>query len=189
MKKVASFVLALCLMVSVLAVPQEASAAAAVGRVTNLKSGICTTRSINLRWNPVQGAAGYQIYRSEARNGKYRKIKEVRGQAFMNTTVVAGKEYFYKVRAFDHRRKCGKFSSPLRANTKQLYNPQVRAKYNVNIRKYAGTDYAVRCTVRRGQKMTVLCSAQDRAGVKWYRVQLKVNRKKLTGYVRSDLVG
>lgn len=36
--------------------------------------------------------------------------------------------------------------------------------------------------------MTVLCETCDKAGVKWYRIQIKMNGKKRVGYVRGDLV-
>lgn len=163
-----------------------------VGKVSGLKSGVCTTRSVNIHWEPVAGASGYEIYRSEARNGKYTQAgtASMGSQAFMNTSVTAGKEYYYKVRAFvssGNGRSYGKFSKILRTNTKQAYKKVVTAKYNVNIRKYAGINYSRICGVVKGTKLKVLCEACDKTGVKWYRIQVKLNKKKFKGYVRSDL--
>lgn len=200
MKKIRMVAAAFCLMFCLTAVSQENVMAttingkvATVGQVQNLKAGVCTVKSINIHWSPVQGASGYQIYRATARNGKYTCIKTVPAgsQAFMNLSVSSGKEYFYKVRAFVNTangKRCGKFSKILRANTKQIFSKKVRAKYNVNVRKYAGTNYAVQFTVKKGTKLTVLCETCDKSGTKWYRIQVKINGKKQKGYVRSDLV-
>lgn len=167
---------------------------AGVGQVQGLKAGICKANSINIRWQQVQGASGYQVYRASARNGDYVKLKEVGpgGWAFLNNrNVAAGTEYFYKVRAFQKTSKgrvYGKYSKVLRVNSKLNRSFRVTSKFNVNIRKYAGTGYDRLITVPKGTKMTVLCNARDKAGVRWYRVKLNVNKKKYTGYVRSDLV-
>jgi hypothetical protein len=59
--------------------------------------------TVVLRWNKVAKASGYQIYRSEEKNGSYTRIKTIRSG---NTTEVKlkeqglGKTYYYKIRAF-----------------------------------------------------------------------------------------
>lgn len=198
-KKTLCLVIALCLMACALMVPTPALATviqgqAGVGQVQGLKAGICKANSINIRWQQVQGASGYQVYRAEARNGKYVKLREVGpgGWAFLNNkNVAAGTEYFYKVRAFQNTSKgrvYGKYSKILRVNSQQTRSLRVTAKFNVNIRKYAGTNYERLITVPKGTKMTVLCNARDKAGARWYRVKVSVNKKSYKGYVRSDLV-
>lgn len=186
-------ILSLALMITMLPVQQVSAAAyqTSLVKVKNLKAGTCTTKSINLTWSPVQGAYGYQVYRSNARNGKYKLLKNVSSTAFMNTTVTAGTEYFYKVRAYaftSSGTSYGKFSGILRANTKPVYTKKVTAKYNINVRKYAGTTYPRLFGITKGRKMSVLCDTHDKAGYKWYRIQVKINGKKCRGYVRSDLV-
>ena len=81
-KKTVCLVIALCLMVCTLMIPEQASATvvqgqAGVGQVQGLKAGICKANSINIRWQQVQGASGYEVYRATARNGKYVKLKDV----------------------------------------------------------------------------------------------------------------
>ena len=165
-----------------------------VGQVQGLRAGICKANSINIRWEQVQGASGYQIYRSEARNGKYVRLRNIGpgGYAFLNNKNVSmGTEYFYKVRAFKNTSKgrvYGKYSKILRVNSLQTRSIKVRAKFNVNVRKYAGTSYDRLITVPKGTKMTVLCTSKDKAGAKWYRVKVSLNKKSYKGYVRSDLV-
>ena len=178
-KKTVCLVIALCLLVCTLMIPEQASATVVQGQ-----AGV----------GQVQGASGYEVYRATARNGKYVKLKEVGpgGWAFFNKkNVAAGTEYFYKVRAFQKTSKgrvYGKYSKILRVNSKLTRSFRVTARYNVNIRKYAGTSYDRLLTVPAGTKMTVLCNARDKAGARWYRVKLKSNKKDYTGYVRSDLV-
>ncbi len=184
----------LTLVITMLPVQQVSAATYQNGleKVRNLKAGTCTTKSINLTWSPVSGASGYQLYRANARNGKYKLLKNVSSVAFMNTTVTAGTEYFYKVRAYKstaYGTVCGKFSGILRANTKPVFTKKVTAKYNTNVRKYAGTTYKRLFGISKGTKVTVLCETQDKTGFKWYRIQVKINGKKYRGYVRSDLVG
>lgn len=191
--KILAAVLSLALIITMLPVQQVSAAAyqTSLAKVKNLKTGTCTTKSINLIWSPVSGAQGYQVYRSNARNGKYRLLKNVSSTAFMNTTVTAGTEYFYKVRAYSLTKSgtsYGKFSGILRANTKPVYKKRVTAKYNINVRKYAGTTYPRLFGITKGTRMSVLCDASDKSGYKWYRIQVKINGKKYTGYVRSDLV-
>lgn len=192
--KILVAIITLALVITMLPVQQVSAATTyqtSLGKVRNLKAGTCTIKSINLTWSPVSGASGYQVYRSDARNGKYRLLKNVSSVAFMNTTVTAGTEYFYKVRAYTSTAagtSYGKFSGILRANTKPLSIKKVTAKYNINVRKYAGTTYQRLFGIAKGTKMSILCEAHDKAGYKWYRIQVKINGKKYKGYVRSDLV-
>ncbi len=190
--KILVAIMMLALVITMLPV-QEVSAATqtSLAKVQNLKAGTCTTKSINLTWSPVSGASGYQVYRANARNGKYRLLKNVSSVAFMNTTVTAGTEYFYKVRAYTYsgsKKTYGKFSGILRANTKPLSSKKVTAKYNINVRKYAGTTYQRLFGITKGTRVSVLCETQDKTGYKWYRIQVKINGKNYRGYVRSDLV-
>lgn len=200
MKKVRILAIVLCLFLCVQFVPQQIWAATTVkgnttsiAKVTGLKAGVTTVKSINIHWEPITGVSGYVIYRAAAKDGKFTNIKTVGpgSQAFCNITVQMGKEYFYKVRGFvrtGDKTTYGKFSKVLRTNTKPILTKMVSAKYNVNIRKQAGVKYAVSGTVVKGTKMKVLCEAQDVTGAKWYRVQVTIKNKKCTGYVRNDLV-
>lgn len=201
MRKMRFFAAALCMILCLAAIPQESFAAPVnqqtagnIGRVQGVKVGVCTSKSINVHWQMIPGAHGYEIYRSIAKDGKYTLLKSVppATQAFMNTTVVAGKEYFYKIRAFVNvgtKRSYGKFSKVLRANTKPLAAINAKTKFNVNVRKYAGTNYPVIVGLVKGTRVKVLCETCDKTGARWYRIQVKVNGKKYKGYIRGDLLG
>lgn len=200
-KKGFCLILALCMMMCSLVIPSPVKAQVVKGnvdsvdQVQNLKAGICSLNGINMRWEKVEGASGYEVWRCLARNGKWWKVKDIapNNQAFLNRGLKSGKEYFYKVRAFKRTssgKKYGKFSSILRANTKlsKSFKVRVNALSGLHIRKYAGTDYSVLATAPFRTKLTVLCLAQDKKGAKWYRVSVKIKKKKYTGYVHSKYV-
>ena len=52
-----------------------------------------------LTWDAVEGATKYEVYRATSKNGTYSKMYTTTGTTYNNTTAVAGKTYYYKVRA------------------------------------------------------------------------------------------
>ena len=59
--------------------------------------------SLELSWDPVEGADGYCIYRLNASTGKYEKIKTVKGEdtvQYKNGSLSSAVKYTYKVRAY-----------------------------------------------------------------------------------------
>ncbi len=79
-------------------------------------------RSIQITWNPVPGAKGYEIYRSVKNTRGYRLISSVQDSlSFRETRLISGRTYYYKVRAYvelDSGRYRGRFSSVKRATPK-----------------------------------------------------------------------
>lgn len=66
------------------------------------KIAVKSPQKMKLYWKSVKGASGYQIYRSEKKDGAYKKIEEVKGKdtcTYTDKKVRAGKTYYYKVRA------------------------------------------------------------------------------------------
>ncbi len=66
--------------------------------------------AVKLKWKKTQGADGYQIYRANKKNGRYKKIATVKGAgktSYVNKKRTTGKKYYYKVRAYS-----GKSYSP-----------------------------------------------------------------------------
>jgi fibronectin type 3 domain-containing protein len=55
--------------------------------------------SIKLTWTAVTGAASYDIYRATSSTGTFAKLTTVTGTTYTNTSLPAGKYYYYKVRA------------------------------------------------------------------------------------------
>ena len=53
-----------------------------------------------ISYAPVTGAAGYEICRSAKKSSSYGVIKTTTALKFTNTSLIKGKTYYYKVRAF-----------------------------------------------------------------------------------------
>ena len=58
-----------------------------------------TTGKVTLKWDAVDGASKYEIYRSTSADGTFTKLYTMTGTSFTNTSAVAGKTYYYKVKA------------------------------------------------------------------------------------------
>ena len=69
-----------------------------------------------LNWTKVSGVSGYQIYRSENKDGKYKKVGTASSSKtkYVDAGMADGKTYFYKIRAYktvDGKKKYSKYSS------------------------------------------------------------------------------
>lgn len=59
--------------------------------------------SITLQWTGMNGITGYEIYRNEKESGNYQKICTITGYknvTYKDTGLIAGKMYYYKIRAY-----------------------------------------------------------------------------------------
>ena len=57
----------------------------------------------NLKWDKVNGAVGYQIWRSDSENGTYSLVKSIVDgdmTAYINRGLNSGQTFFYKLRAY-----------------------------------------------------------------------------------------
>ena len=56
-----------------------------------------------MQWKKINSAQGYQVFRSEKMNGRYKRIKVISGNStfsYLDTEAVCGKTYYYKIRAY-----------------------------------------------------------------------------------------
>lgn len=58
-----------------------------------------STGKITLKWSAVSGAAKYEVYRADTKNGTYSLMYTTTGKSYTNTSSNAGYTYYYKVRA------------------------------------------------------------------------------------------
>jgi fibronectin type 3 domain-containing protein len=56
--------------------------------------------SIKISWNSVSGRTAYQLYRATSEGGTYSLIKTTTSTSYTNTSLITGKTYYYKVRAY-----------------------------------------------------------------------------------------
>lgn len=172
--------------------PLRTPAAAIPEKVQGMKCGATTKSSINISWQGQPSVSGYQIYRSDIYDGKYKKVLDVNPglTAFCNRKLAVGQEYFYKVRAFTNTGgtvSYGKFSKILRTRTRT--NPQKAVvRTRANIRKHAGTSHAIVATVDANTVVSVLCAAKDKSGDAWSFVSCEVNGRKIRGYIYNNIL-
>lgn len=70
---------------------------------------------VTVRWTPVSGAKGYEVYRATSAKGSYSHVKTLSATSWGNTKITTNKSYYYKVRAYrtvNGKKKYSKFSSP-----------------------------------------------------------------------------
>lgn len=96
-------------------------------KVMKLKKAKVTSNSIRIKWKKMKKVSGYEIYRSNSRKGKFKKIAITKKNTFNNKKLQASKNYFYKVRAYkkgNGSKKYSRFSSILRVKTKAASNQE-----------------------------------------------------------------
>ena len=55
---------------------------------------------IQLTWNGVKGATGYEIHRSTSKDGDFKKIAETSSTSYMDKGLVSERTYYYRVKAY-----------------------------------------------------------------------------------------
>lgn len=81
----------------------DAVAGKTIAKVTLTAMKAVNSNTISLSWKKVSGVSGYEIYRSTSKSGKYELVGRVSGAkttSYEDTTVKAGKNYYYKVRGY-----------------------------------------------------------------------------------------
>ena len=62
------------------------------------------TKKVSITWKKVSNAAGYEVYRAQSKNGKYKKVTTIKKASTVKYTdkkdLKKGKTYYYKVRAY-----------------------------------------------------------------------------------------
>lgn len=182
-----------CAMMLFFLMPYSVKAAAWPQKVQGLKTGATTQNSINISWQAQAGVTGYQVYRSTAYDGKYKRIININSAegAFCNKNLTVGKEYYYKVRAYSNTGSgitYGTFSKKLRSNTRMAYPKSAYTRVRSNIRKHAGTNHQRITTVNAVTKMNILCSAKNKSGEDWSYISCTVNGKTIKGYILTSLL-
>lgn len=71
----------------------------AAGKITSVRSD--GSGQLTVKWGAVLDAAGYQVYRSTSKDGKYTKVADVKSTVltYTDTGLKKGTTYYYKVRA------------------------------------------------------------------------------------------
>jgi endo-1,4-beta-xylanase len=113
---------------------------------------------VQLIWNPVTGATGYNVKRATTSGGPYTTIATVTGTSFTDTGRTNGTTYFYVVSAFNANGESANSSqvsaTPLAANFTLSANPS-----NLTINRGASGTSAITITRSGGFSSSVALSA------------------------------
>lgn len=77
---------------------------------------ISTSKSITLKWTAPKNATGFEIYRKDFYDGKYKKVKtinNVKTQKYVDSNVESYHEYYYKIRSVNSKSAKKLYSSYL----------------------------------------------------------------------------
>ncbi len=83
------------------------------------------SKCLRVKWDPVYGAAGYQVYRSTAKDGKFTKMAQIENNVYDDKKAKPGITYYYKVRAVlsdGSKTKCSKVRSASILSKAELTN-------------------------------------------------------------------
>ena len=70
------------------------------GKPTNVKAVSASVTSVNVSWNEVAGATGYQVWRSKQKDSGFVALGSVTATSRVSTGLTTGTMYYYKVRAY-----------------------------------------------------------------------------------------
>jgi len=118
------------------AIGKTSAYSAVVSRVCDLArpnvtaSNVASSGKIKLSWPKVEGAVKYQIYRANTKDGTYKLMKTTTGTSYTNTNAVAGKMYYYKVKAIHSNTNANSAFSAVDSRTCDLARPEVKISRN-----------------------------------------------------------
>ena len=104
----------------------------------------------SLKWDAVDGAAKYYIYRATSKTGTYKYLYATTKTSYNNTSAVAGKTYYYKVVAVDAAGNKSDYSAVV-SRTCDLARPEVKA----TIKAASGKPYLTWAAVDGADKYEV----------------------------------
>ena len=92
----------------------------------NLKASYASDTSIKVSWSKVEGATGYQVWRSTSANGTYSCLGTVTTTSKTSTSLKKDTTYYYKVRAYyevNNTKSFTDYSSVVSATTTKITAP------------------------------------------------------------------
>lgn len=167
------------------------------GPVSGLTMADHDTTEITIRWDPLEEADGYKIYRSKSYGGTYKQMKTINWNEvtdYTDATVMEseGRQYYYKVVPFlldeDGNMKYGMESDVLTAHTLRQHSFRLKTKSNVHLRSQAGTEYPSAAVVPTGTGLPFYKFTLSTEDKKWYKVTYNKNGESYTGYLSGSYV-
>lgn len=88
-------------------------------------SNVTSSGKPKLTWTDVDGAVEYKVYRATSKNGTYKLMKTTTSTSYTNTSAVAGKTYYYKVRAIADKSAADSAYSAVVTRTCDIAQPKI----------------------------------------------------------------
>ncbi|MBV7504813.1 InlB B-repeat-containing protein [Bacillus sp. sid0103] len=76
------------------------SATTLLSRISTIKASAPSAISAKIEWGKVSGATSYEVVRSTSSTGTYSLVASTSSNSLINSNLLTGKTYYYKVRAF-----------------------------------------------------------------------------------------
>jgi len=78
-------------------------------------SNVVSSGKPQVKWSAIAGASKYEVYRGTSKTGKYTKISTTAKTSYTDTKAIAGKTYYYKVKAINKLKSQGNsaYSAPI----------------------------------------------------------------------------
>lgn len=101
----------------------------------NIDAASSGLTSIKVKWDKIEGASGYMVYRAASKSGKWSLVKTVTSGdtlSYTNTGRTTGKTYYYKVRAYvkeGSTKYYSKYSNVDSAYSRPLKVKNLKVKY------------------------------------------------------------
>ncbi len=152
------------------------------------------TTYLTLNWKKNSKATGYQIYRSDAPDGTFKRIKTISSKAttsYKDTDLTDGTYYYYKVRSYivvDSKKYYSAFSPVADLYTKLANKKNAIVKKNTYLYAASSKEAAKKFQLVPNTILSVVRCTKDSTGNIWYKVKYTLNDKTYNGYVLGSRV-
>ncbi len=112
LKRIALMLIMTVAMTFTLAIPQDALAATKTpSKVATVKVSSYDYNKVKISWSKAKNSKKYRVYQATSKRGKYKSVGTTTKRTLINSGLVTGKTYYYKVRGINGK-KLGKLSAP-----------------------------------------------------------------------------
>ncbi len=164
------------------------TAYSAITKKTTVSKENTTLDTISLKWNAVDVAEGYEVWKYSSGEKAYVKEATLIGKnsvTYTNEKLTAGTTYTYKVRAYRTEGKSilyGPYSKSIKVKTVSSEKGRVMAE-SLNVRASATTSSKKLTTLKKDTVLTLTGISGD-----WYKTSVTIKGKKKTAYVSKAYV-
>lgn len=157
--------------------------------VTGVKKVTAKKSYVTIKWTKNVNGSQYRIYRADSKNGTYKRVGVVAYNkfSFKDTSVKAGKTYYYIVKAC--KRDGNIYYLSAKSQEVKVTTPKPLTKKGVvkatslNVRKGAGTGYSIIGSLKNKSQVTIYSKKNG-----WYYIQAKINGSTKKGYVKATYI-